>query len=78
MGEPTNHAAKVYSTSPQQLLVTLWRNVATQDWSVVINGQRHEHVTTEAVEALVECELIVAETSLINEHDHGVAPGVSA
>jgi hypothetical protein len=25
------------------------------------------------MEALVECELIVAETFLINEHDHGLA-----
>jgi hypothetical protein len=73
MGKSSNYAANGHTTSPQQLLVILWRNVATQDWSVVINGHRHDHVTTEAMEALVECELIVAETFLINEHDHGLA-----
>jgi hypothetical protein len=48
-----------------------------RDWSVVINGQRHEHVTTEVVEALVECELIVAETSLTHEHEYDYDPDAS-
>jgi hypothetical protein len=73
MRESSNYAANGHTPSPQQLLVILLRNVATQDWSVVINGHRYDHVTTEALEALVECELIVAETFLINEHDHGLA-----
>jgi len=51
----------------QQIKITLWHNHEIQDWSVEIDGQRHEHVTCELVEALVECELIVAETSLINQ-----------
>jgi hypothetical protein len=48
-----------------------------RDWSVVINGQRHDHVATEVVEALVECELIVAETSLTREHDYDCEPDAS-
>jgi hypothetical protein len=34
------------------------------DWSIEIDGQRHEHVTSEVMEALVECALIVAQMSL--------------
>jgi hypothetical protein len=34
-------------------------NDESLDWSVKINGQRHEHVTSEVMEALVECALIV-------------------
>jgi hypothetical protein len=48
----------------QQINIKLERNDEMRDWSVEIDGQRHEHVTSDLVEALVECELIVAETSL--------------
>jgi hypothetical protein len=34
------------------------------DWSIEINGLRHEHVTSEIIETLVECAVIVAEKSL--------------
>lgn len=59
----------------QQINITLWRNDEMLDWSVEIGGRRHEHVTSEIVEALVECELIVAETSLVDQqwHDPGMA-----
>jgi hypothetical protein len=63
--------------SLQQITITLWRNITMRDWSVVINGQRHEHVTTEVVEALVECALIVAETSLTYEDDYDPDPSAS-
>jgi hypothetical protein len=53
--------------SMQQIKITLWLNNETRDWSVEIDGQYHPHVTSDVVEALVECELIVAETSLINQ-----------
>jgi hypothetical protein len=39
-------------------------NDESLDWSVKINGQRHEHVTSEVMEALVECAMIVAQMSL--------------
>jgi hypothetical protein len=50
----------------KELKIDLSHNYEAQDWSVEINGLRHEHVTSEVLEALVESALIVAETSLIN------------
>ena len=50
----------------KELKIDLSHNYEAQDWSVEINGLRHEHITSEVVEALVESALIVAETSLIN------------
>jgi hypothetical protein len=41
----------------------LWHNDESLDWSVEIDGQRHEHVTSEVMEALVECAVIVAQMS---------------
>ena len=48
----------------QEINICLWRNEESLDWSIKINGLRHEHVTSEVMEALVECALIVAQTSL--------------
>jgi len=48
----------------RKIIIDLWRNDETLDWSIEINGWRHEHITSEIVEALVESQLIVAETSL--------------
>ena len=45
----------------QEIKIKLWRNDETQDWSIEINGLRHEHVSSEILEDLVECALIVAE-----------------
>jgi hypothetical protein len=47
-----------------QIKIDLWHNDEAQDWSIEINGLRHEHVTSEIMETLVECALIVAEKSL--------------
>jgi hypothetical protein len=47
-----------------QIKIDLWHNVEALDWSIEINGLRHEHVTSEIIETLVECVLIVAEKSL--------------
>jgi hypothetical protein len=73
MSEPSNYAPCRQSNGAQRITITLERNVATRDWSLVLNGQRHEHVTTEIIEALVECELIV--TFLAHERDSGATPG---
>jgi hypothetical protein len=51
----------------QQIKITLWHHHEMRDWSVEIDGRRHEHVTSELVEALVECQLIVAERSLTDQ-----------
>lgn len=47
-----------------QITINLWHNDEAMDWTIEINGVRHEHVTTGALEALVECELIVAQRVL--------------
>jgi hypothetical protein len=46
------------------MLCKLWRNDQAQNWSIEINGLLHEHVSSEIMEVLVECALIVAEKSL--------------
>ena len=71
MREPYNYAGLPTDSDKQQITIILSRKIDTRDWSVVVNGQRHEHVTTEVLEALVECELILAETSLTDEHHYG-------
>jgi hypothetical protein len=48
----------------QQIKIDLWHNDKVLDWSIEINGLRHEHVTSEVAETLVECPMIVAEKSL--------------
>jgi hypothetical protein len=51
----------------RQIKIDLWHNDEALDWSIEINGLRTEHVTSETIEALVECALIVAERSLTSE-----------
>jgi hypothetical protein len=51
----------------RQIKIDLWHNDEALDWSIEINGLRNEHVTSETLEALVECALIVAEGSLISK-----------
>ena len=48
----------------QRIKTQLWSNEEAGDWSVEINGLRLERVTGEIMEDLVECVLIVAESSL--------------
>jgi hypothetical protein len=69
MSEPNTSASGQNSSGVQQIRITLWHNLAMRDWSVVINGQCHEHVTIEVMEALVESELIVAESALTHQQD---------
>jgi hypothetical protein len=47
-----------------QIRIDLWHNDEALDSSVEINGLRHEHVTSEVMEAVVECALTLAEKSL--------------
>jgi hypothetical protein len=51
----------------RQIKIDLWHNDEALDWSIEINGLRNEHVTSETLEALVECALIVAEGSLVSK-----------
>jgi hypothetical protein len=49
----------------QGIQIYILHNDESLDWSVEINGLRHDHVTSEVMEALVECAVITAETSLM-------------
>ena len=49
----------------KELHLQIWRNEEAGDWSVVINGLRYEHISSQVLEDLVECAVIVAENSLI-------------
>lgn len=57
--------SRVRTTIEQGIEIQMWLNDESLDWSVEINGQRHEHVTSEVMEALVECAVIVAEGSIM-------------
>jgi|ERR1700733_445609 len=56
---------RVRTSIEQKIEIQMWLNDESLDWSIEINGQRHEHVTSEVMEALVECAVIVAETSVM-------------
>jgi hypothetical protein len=49
----------------KELHLQIWRNEEAGDWSVAINGLRYEHISSQIMEDLVECAVIVAENSLI-------------
>jgi hypothetical protein len=49
----------------KELNLQIWRNEEPGDWSIAINGLRHEHVTTQTLEDLVEHAVIVTEKSLV-------------
>ena len=48
-----------------EIKIRMWRNDETEDWSLAINGQFHEHVSTGSLTGLVEGALIVAAKSLM-------------
>jgi 3-dehydroquinate dehydratase len=77
MKELSNNVGRRQNSNTQGIAITLTHNAATRDWTVAINNQRHEHVTFAVAEALVECEMIIAETSLTDEHNYGPDATVS-
>jgi hypothetical protein len=48
--------------------MSLWRNDGPEDWSVEINGVRHEHVCAQEMEDLVEATVVVAEPLPAEQH----------
>jgi len=69
--DPNNHEIDTLWTEQTEpaclgkaIHLILWHNDESLDWSIEIDGQRHEHVTSEVMESLVECALIVAQMSL--------------
>jgi hypothetical protein len=73
--DPNNNEIDTLWTEPASLGkaigLILWHNDASLDWSIEIDGQRHEHVTSEVMEALVECAVIVAQISLTRASAQG-------
>jgi hypothetical protein len=49
----------------KELNLQIWRNEEPGDWSIAINGVRHEHITSQTLEDLVEHAVIVTEKSVI-------------
>ena len=49
----------------REINIKLWHNHGSGDWSVEIDGLRHEHVSAQEMEDLVEAAMVVAEKSLI-------------
>lgn len=50
----------------QEIAVKIWRNEQEKNWTVEINGERHEGVTIEWVHELVYCAVLDAEDSLLD------------
>jgi hypothetical protein len=50
----------------REILFRLWRNEEDKDWTVEINGERHEAVTIEWVQELVYRAVLDAEDSLLD------------
>jgi hypothetical protein len=51
----------------QEINIKLWRNDGADDWTVELNGRRHEHVCAQEIEDLIEAAVSVAEKSLTDE-----------
>jgi hypothetical protein len=49
----------------QEIRIKIWLNAA-DDWSIEINGLRHDHVSSQIMEAFVETAMVMAEKSLID------------
>ena len=63
--QPDHSILNCVGTMVEGVEIHMWLNDEALDWSVEINGRRHDHVTSEVMEALVECAVIVAETSVM-------------
>jgi hypothetical protein len=49
----------------QEINIKIWLN-AVDDWSIEINGLRHDHISSQIMEAFVETSMVMAEKSLID------------
>jgi hypothetical protein len=49
----------------QEIKIKIWLHAA-DDWSIEINGLRHDHVSSQIMEAFVETSMVMAEKSLID------------
>ena len=56
--EDATQDTAVFTDLVRGIAVQMWINIESLDWSVEINGYRHEHITIEVMEALIECAVI--------------------
>jgi hypothetical protein len=49
-----------------EILIKIWRNEREKDWTVEINGERHEAITIEWAHELALRALLDAEDSLLS------------
>lgn len=49
-----------------EIVLKLWRNKQEKDWTVEINGERHEAVTIEWVQELTYRAVLDAEDALLD------------
>jgi hypothetical protein len=49
----------------QEIKIKIYLNAADDDWSIEINGLRHNHVSSKIMEAFVETSMVMAERSLL-------------
>jgi chromosome segregation ATPase len=67
-----NKRTDVCTIGEKEIEISMWINDGSLDWSVEINGCRHEHVTSGVMEALIEGAVIAAEASLTRAVSHGL------
>lgn len=56
--------ADVRTIRERGIQISLWINDESLNWSLEINGHRHEHVTSDDMESLIEFAVVAAELSL--------------
>jgi hypothetical protein len=50
----------------QEIHITFWTHEQGESWSVEINGKFFSHVSTTAVDELVESAVVAAEEAILN------------
>jgi hypothetical protein len=48
-------------------IIMCWHKSGRRDWSIAIDGRLHAHISTEILEALIESEVLITETSLTDQ-----------
>jgi hypothetical protein len=57
--------------------ILLYRNRSRQDWSVEIDGTRHNHVSTAKLDDLIEYASVAAQQDLLAPEDAASIPNLS-
>jgi hypothetical protein len=51
----------------RSITIKLWRHEDSQDWSIEVDGILYSHVSSSAVDSLMECAAIRAQDSLLEQ-----------